>query len=516
MYLEQKRLSGTLALWTDVPPEAAESKQQDRILLLKGAPVAGKLLEPAATLREGLLRLFTRVSAPYAFYATNLLGDDRVSGRVDPLSLIAESLRTTARDDVVQQVLGRFAQSALGLQPSFEVERYDLQPSECALIDLLRSHPADMESLIAASALPEQYTRRLLYLLAITKALVPVANAPTVSATPASEPPPAKSVAPSAAGALPSMTSPKTSLRPRASGAPSGGRESLHGALDRLQSIPPPPETLGDEARQRWLRIVAKGRLIENQNYFEMLDLDKDAKSGDARAKFYSLAKEWHPDRLPAEMVQLREYVQIIFSYMSEASAALSDENQRVQYVQTVREGGGTPATERLMQAILDTAMEYERVLVLSRKHQYDDAIEVMKKILSVMKDDAEYHAMYAWLLMQKFPGQGQEAPLQKMLESVDKALSLHDRHERANLLKAQILRRMGRQDEAFDYFRRVSEINPRNIDAMREVRVANMRAGADSRGARTGAKPGAKGKGKQKAPEPGGVGALFGKLFKK
>ena len=146
--------------------------------------------------------------------------------------------------------------------------------------------------------------------------------------------------------------------------------------------------------------------------------------------------------------------------------------------MQTVREGGGTPATDRLMQAILDTAMEYERVLVLSRKHQYDDAIDVMKRILSVMKDDAEYHAMYAWLLMQKFPGQGQEAPLQKMLESVDKALALHERHERANLLKAQILRRMGRQEDAFDYFRRVAEINPRNIDAMREVRVATMRSG--------------------------------------
>ena len=83
---------------------------------------------------------------------------------------------------------------------------------------------------------------------------------------------------------------------------------------------------MNDELRQRWLRIVAKGRLIENQNYFEMLDLDKDTKSAEARAKFYQLAKEWHPDRLPTEMQSLREYVQIIFSYMSEASAALGDE----------------------------------------------------------------------------------------------------------------------------------------------------------------------------------------------
>ena len=77
-------------------------------------------------------------------------------------------------------------------------------------------------------------------------------------------------------------------------------------------------------------------------------------------------------------------------------------------------------------------------------------------------------------------------------------------RHERANLLKAQILRKMGRQDEALTWFRKVAEINPRNVDAVREVRVATMRSkGAGGKG----------GKGKGKKEEPSG---LFGKLFKK
>jgi len=201
--------------------------------------------------------------------------------------------------------------------------------------------------------------------------------------------------------------------------------------------------------------------------------------------------------------------VQIIFSYMSEANATLGDEVQRVKYVQTVREGGGTPATDRLMQTILDTAMEYERVLVMARRHEYDQALDLMMRILSVIKDDPEYHAMHAWLLMQKFPGQ--DAPLQKMLESVDKALEVHDRHERANLIKAQILRKQGRQDEALQYFRKVAEINPRNVDAVREVRVAVMRS---KQAREANASKGGKGKGKK--DEDSSVGGLLGKLFKK
>src|SRR5258705_13210369 len=101
-YLDQKKLSGTLAIWPD-PVEGVESRGQDRILLLKGVPVAGQLLEPNPVLRAGLLKLFSRERAPYAFYESNLLGDDRVSGRVDPLSLISEALRGGTRDTVVGQ-----------------------------------------------------------------------------------------------------------------------------------------------------------------------------------------------------------------------------------------------------------------------------------------------------------------------------------------------------------------------------------------------------------------------------
>ena len=249
---------------------------------------------------------------------------------------------------------------------------------------------------------------------------------------------------------------------------------------------------------------------MENQNYFEMLDIDREAKSNDARSKFYQLAKDWHPDRLPAPLAPLREYVQVIFGYMSEAANTLGDESQRTKYIQTVREGGGTPSTDKLMQTILDTAMEYERVLVMARRRDFDSALELMIRILQIQRDDPEYNAMYAWLLMQKFPGQ--DAPLQKMLDAVDKALSAHERHERANLLKAQILRRMGRQDDALEYFQKVAEINPRNVDAMREVRVATMRSHQAGPALR---KPGSKGK-KGKKEAESGVGGLLGKLLGK
>jgi tetratricopeptide (TPR) repeat protein len=58
----------------------------------------------------------------------------------------------------------------------------------------------------------------------------------------------------------------------------------------------------------------------------------------------------------------------------------------------------------------------------------------------------------------------------------------------------ARLLQRAGRQGEALEYFRKVLALNPQNVDAAREVRLAQMRE-------------------EKKAAAPAG---LFGRLFRK
>jgi tetratricopeptide (TPR) repeat protein len=471
IYLDQKQLSGTLALWPDVIPEG--DTRQDRILLLKGRPVAGRLIEPAKTLREGLLKMFYRSEAPYAFYATNLLGsaEDRLNGRVDPLSLITESLRMTARDEVVDEVLGRVGALKLRVQPKVELPRFEFSPDERTLVELLMAEPATIEGVSSESGLPRSRARRLVYLLLISKAIAPYEPSQPAAAR--------VSQIPSLPGSVPPSTPPEPipSLPPAASAPPpgtAGPSKSPAARLDRLADVPSPPAGLSPELKDRWQKISTRARLIENQNYFEMLGLDKKAQSSDAKAEFFKSAKEWHPDRLPPELAPLRPFVEIIFGYLNEAHKVLGDEEQYMAYQRTVREGGGTPAAERLMAQILDSAIAYERVLVFARRHQIDEALDMLQKILSITKDEPDYHAMLGWLLMQKYPGN--DAPIQKITEALDRAIELHADHEKAQLYKAQLLKRLGRHHEALRHFKRVVAINPNNLDAAREVRVANMR----------------------------------------
>ena len=84
----------------------------------------------------------------------------------------------------------------------------------------------------------------------------------------------------------------------------------------------------------------------------------------------------------------------------------------------------------------------------------------------------------------------------------LDGVLTKEPRYERALFYRGMLLKRAGRGDKAIRDFRLAAEINPRNLDAVREVRLHEMRK-------RSGGGP-------SEHPRSGPQGGLFGKLFKK
>lgn len=512
VYAETNALSGTLALW----PDDSAAPGQDRVLFQQGCPVAARLIRPVKTLRLGLLGLFERQRAPYAFYEADLLGESAniVRGTVDSWALLTESLRESARDDVVESVLQRFGESQLRMQPGVDLARYSFDRSEMPMIDLLRASPATVDVLVRGSGLPSRLGRRLVYLLAITKAVAPYvpsrADRPSVTTgvralaedlrrTPpgSRHPTPSSGLRPPTASRLPSPPGgtpiPGRSTEIRSSSRPGAGGSDPTRPLGPLQMpniptsgdtairigsntsiVPPPPAQLSAASMARWNEITARSKLIDNENYYVMLGLTSKAKADEIKQAYFAAAKIWHPDRLPPELAPLKSVVEQIFGYMNEAHETLSLEESRLKYQQTLKEGGGTPATDRMMTTILDSAMQFQRVEVCAKKHEWDEGLQLLDRILVNSPDEPDYYAMKAFLLMNKHPGK--TAPLSDMLDCVTRALELHDEHEKAHLYKGLILKRMGRASEAYKHFRKASQINPRNVEAAREVRLSNMR----------------------------------------
>jgi tetratricopeptide (TPR) repeat protein len=103
----------------------------------------------------------------------------------------------------------------------------------------------------------------------------------------------------------------------------------------------------------------------------------------------------------------------------------------------------------------------------------------MLRSALSKNPNDFDCLALYAWLLNLMHPSE--PAPFDEMLKTLDKALADNPRSERAHQYKGIILKRMKRERDALRHFNKALEINPRNVDAAREVRIAQMRADSNA-----------------------------------
>lgn len=540
VHIVGRSLTGTLAIWPEQKPGAPPVRGQDRILFAKGRPVAARFMTATSAIELGLLPLFSRTDGPYAFYEQDLVGDgpEVVRGSVDPYTLLIASQRGPVREDAVERVLGQLGASSVRLRPDVPLARFDLDPRERAFVEYLRASPGPIAELASTSG-DARVARRVLYVLAITHGLETFERAASEAAAPAGAAAPTGAVVATfgkpATGTAPMSTrasapppdaddpTPVSLGAPPGPPAPAPTRASSPGAL-RAPGIggrprfavapdppPDPPPTLTPEMRARWIQVADRARKLEDQNYFDMLGVDRSAGPDAIKSAYLDLVKQWHPDRLPEPLRELRPWAERIFHFLTQARDVLTEHEKRGQYLRAVQDGGGTPSADRKVQVIVQAAMEFQKVEVLARRREWDEALKILDAILEAAPDEADYHAMKASMMFQKH-GTTDDALVVQMIAECDRALKADPRSERAHMAKGTILKRLGREDAALAHFREVVDINPKNIDAVREVRIAAMRGKSKAPPASSKSPPGASGP--PKTPAPGGDGGLLSKLF--
>jgi hypothetical protein len=523
--IQKKGLSGTLAIWPD-----DDRVGQDRILFRAGAPAVARFLDPAADLERGMLGIFHRNKGPYAFYEADLVGDSNgaLRGQVDVLALIATALRGDVPKDAMVRVIRKLGLDRQRVKTGAPLVRLALQSNEMAFVELMRAEPATAAILIEQFGDPK-VAQRMLYLLAIAECLEPYRAVSQQKLKAISSPPPRArraSTPSSPPGAPRSTRSSGSMLPPTGRGSsPPGARDSFLPGGDSvlpasLSNLPPaktlsgeivaprtlpgqPPSGLAPEHQKRWEEVSRVMGMMDRQNYFEMLGVKESADTNDISKKYMSLAKKWHPDRMPPELSELRPWVEEIFHLFTVASDTLGDTKKRIEYQKTVMHGGGTPESERKLNVMVEAAINFQKVDILVKRRRYDDALEICQAAMGVVRKEADYPAMTAWILLLR-DGIGDEEVANEIRDLLRKTFTINSDHVHGHFVRAHFLKRQGDHDKALKHFKKVTKLDPKNLEALREVRVGNMRL---SRG-RSSAPPPARGDSKRPS--------LFSKFFKK
>jgi len=390
--------------------------------------------------------------------------------------------------DHVNAALGRIAASALRMRPGVNAARLGLEGEELAAIELLRNKAHRVSEIAPAAHLNERNAQLLAYLLLATKQ---VEVLPADASAPRSTAPPPASRVPSSRPSRP-------------------GGSKRPGATLKV----PTPQGISLEMATRWREILERAQTIDRADYFVMLDIARDATRDEVEGAFLVLAKQWHPDRLPPDLAGARDACARVFSRMSEARAVLVDDDARAKYMKLLQEGSGSPETQETVQKVVDAATTFQKAEVFFKRNDVAQAETFCRKALELDDTQPDYHALLAWLVAMKPENQSPEGTL-SCIRMLDKAISLNNRCEKAYFWRGMLYKRLGKTDVALKDFRRVADMNPRNIDAVREVRLHTMRAGPRGstppppRADRDSNPPG-------KATDDKRTSNIFGRLFKK
>jgi hypothetical protein len=446
---------------------------QGEILQAMGACSAADIEQALRVqIRRKATRMFGVSRAAYQYFDhVDLLagfGRDRVAE--DVFSVLWRGVRAYPNQKMLETVLGRVGTMHLRLRAGADLRVFGFDRGELGVLDLVRAGPTALDALVRAASDP-RIGRAIVYVLLIAKQLetVPAAAAPRVSS-------PLLSTTPSA----PRVSSPFVSTQPSApSESPARVTPPPRPAPPAAKATPPPAptvESIPAEHRERFVEAQRRAKAIEDENYFEMLGVATTASPDAIREAFLGLAARWHPDRAPASVPALRALHEQIFALLSEAQETLTHDENRGRYNASVQEGGGTPNSQRKIAALIEAATDSQKAEVCLKRREYAEGERLARRALAVSPDDPNAMTILAALLAEIRP----EGPHDEAIKLLTRTVEIAPRHDRAHTLLGVLYKRRGDAKRALDHYRLAAAANPKNVDATREVRLAEMRSRTD------------------------------------
>jgi len=426
-------------------------------------------------------------------------GGAAVRGRA--LNVIWRVVEAHAEPQRVAEVVQRLSDRLIQLHSDAPIQRFHFGRAERPLIELLRAKPQPLAELIARDVAERSLVERLVYALTITRQIELGSH-----------------VLPLGIDEPPSSIRPVAPLSPPAFGDsayPLRGT-GVSGSMASVRASPAPPAVTVEPPEITAFRADIQERAArETDTHYDVLGLSKDVAPADIQPTFLALAKKWHPDRLPTELVGLKELASRVFSRMTEANHVLSDPQLRREYDSKLRRAGREAEEQEHVARVLRAATALQKADVFLKRHNLVAAEIEARQALADDPDQADCIALVAWLDAQK-----PDAPLEASIKALDRAIQIQPNSLRAHWYRGQLYKRAGRMSRAMRDFRSVVERDPRHTDALRELRLFQMR-----RGDRSTSIPPASGESNRpnkptptgpEKPTPTPGGGFISKLFKR
>jgi CheY-like chemotaxis protein/tetratricopeptide (TPR) repeat protein len=377
-----------------------------------------------AQAREKLFAIFAWSEGEYAFEMRGrLAGANALALEASPADVILDGVRERFAIERVDAYLETHADRyvARGESPFYRFQEIHLEPQEAAFLRGLDGSRALRDFLTA-----DEKIRRTLYALLVTEML-------------------------------------ELHAAPRqADGAAS--------AADREERAKPAEPPKKSDAQLR-AELLATAERMRGRDCFEVLGIARSASDRDVRAAYEELATRMHPDRYSGASEPVKRLAADVFKLVSDAYENLSDEKRRVEYCQGLqREWKPEPEPEDDQRALKAEDL-FQKGEAMLRNKDYLGALGCFHQAVRLYPNEGEYHAHQGWALYLARPEELSEA-----IALVREGAKLAPDREKPYLFLGRLVKAQGRVEMAEKLFTRAVQIKPDCVEAIRELRLIEMR----------------------------------------
>lgn len=290
------------------------------------------------------------------------------------------------------------------------------------------------------------------------------------------------------AGREASATPAREPSRPASRGAGStGAREAARPAprdafapAARPAAVPAPApaarraDAPSEEEAALLADLGAMAERLRGRDYFAVLGVSRSATDDEIRNAYFALAKRTHPDRFSGASEALHRVAEELFSLISRAYETLGHRDRRNQYLREEltreRDRAEVEEGERALRAEL----AFQRGLAALKRKAPEQALEQFREAVAQYPEEGEYHAYLGfafWLADPKERGRVEEAR-----QHILRGRKLAPGSDKPYLFLGRLYKAEGKDPLAERMFQKVVELDPDCVDAIRELRLIDMR----------------------------------------
>ena len=220
--------------------------------------------------------------------------------------------------------------------------------------------------------------------------------------------------------------------------------------------------------------LAGMAERLRDKSHFEVLEVSENATTAQIDAAFERLAKQVHPDRHTHASESRRQLARDVFQLLARAHEAIADPKLRQEYRAQCRKGERQASRQARNQKAVQAEVDFQHGESLLKQRDYEGALGHFSRAREACPREGEYLAHYAWCLYLRNPENA--AVVQEALGHLRRAVRMARDQEKPYLFIGRLCKVVGDGMGAEQMFTRAVEIKPDCVEAMRELRLINMR----------------------------------------